>query len=90
MSRTWPRRRPGPTGAGIEVDEEAAPARGASASSPATRFPAPVGHFLLAAAGLVVWIVYLIAGKTPLAWAAFMVLLPVALLGFTMFAVGSA
>jgi hypothetical protein len=33
-----------------------------------------------------VWIVYLIADKTPLAWAAFIVLLPVALLGFTMFA----
>jgi hypothetical protein len=61
---------------------------GASASSPATWFPAPVifGHFLLAATGLVVWIVYLIADKTPLAWAAFIVLLPVALLGFTMFA----
>jgi hypothetical protein len=61
---------------------------GASASSPATWFPASVifGHFLLAATGLVVWIVYLIAGKTPLAWAAFIVLLPVALIGFTMFA----
>jgi hypothetical protein len=33
-----------------------------------------------------VWIAYLIAGKTPLAWAAFIILLPVALLGFTMFA----
>jgi hypothetical protein len=33
-----------------------------------------------------VWIVYLIADKTPLAWAAFIVLLPVALIGFTMFA----
>ena len=32
------------------------------------------------------WIVYLIADKTPLAWAAFIVLLPVALIGFTMFA----
>ena len=61
---------------------------GASASSPATWFPAPVifGHFLLAATGLVVWIVYVIADKTPLAWAAFIVLLPVALIGFTMFA----
>jgi len=53
-----------------------------------TRFPAPVifGHFLLAAAGLVVWIIYLVAGSKPLAWAAFVILLPVALLGFTMFA----
>jgi hypothetical protein len=53
-----------------------------------TRFPAPVifGHFLLAAAGLVVWIIYLAADKRALAWAAFIILLPVALLGFTMFA----
>jgi hypothetical protein len=53
-----------------------------------TRFRAPVifGHFLLAAAGLVVWIIYLAADKTALAWAAFIILLPVALLGFTMFA----
>jgi hypothetical protein len=53
-----------------------------------TRFPAPVifGHFLLAAAGLVVWIIYVAISKKPLAWAAFIILLPVALLGFTMFA----
>lgn len=53
-----------------------------------TRFRAPVifGHFLLAAAGLVVWIIYVAVDKTPLAWAAFIILLPVALLGFTMFA----
>ncbi|MCW2948266.1 MAG: hypothetical protein JWR24_4983 [Actinoallomurus sp.] len=53
-----------------------------------TRFPAPVifGHFLLAAAGLIVWIIYVFADKTALAWAAFIILLPVALLGFTMLA----
>jgi len=53
-----------------------------------TRFPAPVifGHFLLAAAGLVVWIVYVIVDKTALAWIAFALLVPVALLGFTMLA----
>ncbi|MFF4352536.1 hypothetical protein [Streptomyces sp. NPDC001530] len=53
-----------------------------------TRFPAPLvfGHFLLAAAGLVVWIVYLAADRVGLAWAAFGVLVAVALLGFTMFA----
>jgi hypothetical protein len=51
-----------------------------------TSFPAPVifGHFLLAAAGLVVWIVYLFADTTGLAWTAFVLLVPVALLGFTM------
>lgn len=54
----------------------------------ATRFPAPLvfGHFLLAAAGLVVWIVYLAADRTALAWASFGVLVAVALLGFTMLA----
>ncbi|MCW2900750.1 MAG: hypothetical protein JWO67_3015 [Streptosporangiaceae bacterium] len=53
-----------------------------------TRFPAPVilGHFLLAAAGLVVWIIYVAADTKALAWAAFIILLPVALLGFTMLA----
>jgi hypothetical protein len=52
-----------------------------------SRFPAPVifGHFLLAGAGLVVWIVFLIAHAKALAWTAFVILLPVALLGFTMF-----
>ena len=53
-----------------------------------TRFPAGLvfGHFGLAAAGLVLWIAYLLADVDQLAWAAFVVLLPVALLGFTMFA----
>jgi hypothetical protein len=53
-----------------------------------THFPAPVifGHFLLAAAGLVVWIIYLAADTKTLAWAAFIILLPVALLGFIMLA----
>jgi hypothetical protein len=52
-----------------------------------SRFPAPVifGHFLLAAAGLIVWIVFLIAHAKALAWTAFAILVPVALLGFTMF-----
>ncbi|MEQ4300299.1 hypothetical protein ABNF97_02700 [Plantactinospora sp. B6F1] len=44
------------------------------------------GHFALAAIGLVLWIVYLVAGGDVLAWTAFVVLLPVALLGFTMLA----
>lgn len=53
-----------------------------------TRFPAGLvfGHFGLAAAGLVLWIAYLLADIDQLAWAAFVVLLPVALLGFAMFA----
>ncbi|PBC81228.1 hypothetical protein SAMN05428945_4251 [Streptomyces sp. 2224.1] len=53
-----------------------------------SRLPVPVvfGHFALAAVGLVVWIVYVIADKDVLAWTAFGLLVPVALLGFTMLA----
>jgi hypothetical protein len=52
----------------------------------ASRLPVPVifGHFALAAAGLVVWIVYLAVDKHALAWTAFGLLVPVALLGFVM------
>ncbi|MFD9502374.1 hypothetical protein [Streptomyces sp. NPDC060035] len=53
-----------------------------------SRLPAPVifGHFALAAIGLVVWIIYVVADQTALAWTAFGLLLPVALLGFVMLA----
>ncbi|GHB69862.1 hypothetical protein GCM10010377_70720 [Streptomyces viridiviolaceus] len=56
--------------------------------SGSSRLPAPVvfGHFALAAIGLVVWILYLIADATALAWTAFGLLVPVALLGFVMLA----
>ncbi|MEH0581364.1 hypothetical protein QBA54_44630 [Streptomyces sp. B21-108] len=56
--------------------------------SGASRLPAPVvfGHFALAAIGLVVWILYVVSDKDALAWTAFGLLLPVALLGFTMLA----
>jgi uncharacterized membrane protein len=43
-------------------------------------------HFTLAAIGLVLWIIYLAVDTTALAWTAFVALLPVALLGFTMLA----
>jgi len=51
-----------------------------------SHFPPAVifGHFALAAAGLIVWIVYLFAATRSLAWIAFVLLLPVALLGFVM------
>ncbi|MFF8601377.1 hypothetical protein ACF065_22875 [Streptomyces sp. NPDC015232] len=54
----------------------------------ASRLPAPVifGHFALAALGLLVWIAYLAVDRDALAWTAFGLLLPVALLGFTMLA----
>ncbi|GAA3043259.1 hypothetical protein [Streptomyces glomeratus] len=56
--------------------------------SRASRLPAPVvfGHFALAAIGLVVWIIYVVADNNVLAWTAFGLLLPVALLGFVMLA----
>jgi hypothetical protein len=58
---------------------------GAGASS---HLPPPLvfGHFLLAAAGLVVWIVYLATDRGALAWTSFGILVAVALLGFAMFA----
>ena len=52
-----------------------------------TRLPpaAVFGHLLLAAAGLVVWIVFVASSSgSGLAWAALVILVPVALLGFAM------
>ena len=49
------------------------------------RPPLIFGHFALAATGLVIWIIYVIADTDALAWIAFVLLVPVALLGFTMF-----
>ena len=51
------------------------------------RPPLILSHFLLAAGGLVVWIIYLVADKDALAWVAFAVLAVVAVLGWTMFAI---
>ena len=53
-----------------------------------SRFPPPLifGHFGLAAAGLIVLILYVVNSSETLAWIAFVLLVPVALLGFTMFA----
>jgi hypothetical protein len=44
-------------------------------------------HFGLAATGLVLWIVYLLNDSDVLAWIAFGILLAVAVLGWTMFAI---
>jgi hypothetical protein len=46
-----------------------------------------LGHFALAATGLVVWIIYVAAGSSALAWVAFVILLVVAVIGFTMLAI---
>jgi hypothetical protein len=51
------------------------------------RPPLIMSHFLLAATGLVLWIIYVATDKDALAWIAFAILLVVALLGFTMFAI---
>jgi hypothetical protein len=52
-----------------------------------TSFPSGLvfGHFLLAAAGLVVWIVYVATDSESLTWVSFAVLVVVAVLGATMF-----
>ena len=46
-----------------------------------------LGHFALAATGLVLWIVYVANDNDTLAWIAFGILVVVALLGWTMFAI---
>jgi hypothetical protein len=46
-----------------------------------------LSHFLLAATGLVIWIVYVFSDSESLAWVAFVLLLVVAGLGFAMFAI---
>ena len=48
------------------------------------RPPLILGHFALAATGLVLWIIYVASDSDALAWIAFVLLLVVALLGFTM------
>lgn len=51
------------------------------------RPPLILSHFLLAATGLVLWIVYVFSDTDALAWIAFALLVVVALLGWTMFAI---
>jgi hypothetical protein len=46
-----------------------------------------LGHFALAATGLVLWIAYVATDSDALAWIAFALLVAVALLGWTMFAI---
>ncbi len=51
------------------------------------RPPLIMSHFLLAATGLVLWIIYVVDDSDALAWIAFAALLVVAVLGFTMFGI---
>jgi hypothetical protein len=46
-----------------------------------------LSHFALAATGLVLWIIYVATDSDALAWIAFVILLVVAVLGWTMFAI---
>jgi hypothetical protein len=49
--------------------------------------PLIMSHFLIAATGLVLWIIYVFNDSSTLAWIAFILLLIVAALGFTMFGI---
>ena len=62
--------------------------RGGTRQPRNSKFPPAVifGHFALAAVGLVLWIVYVFNDSDGLAWTAFVLLLPVAVLGFVMLA----
>jgi hypothetical protein len=51
------------------------------------RPPLILSHFALAAIGLVLWIIYVVTDSDALAWVAFVLLLVVAALGFTMFGI---
>jgi len=60
--------------------------QGGARSGGTSHFQPPVvfGHFLLGAAGLVVWIIYLLNDNETLAWVAFADLVLVALIGDTL------
>ncbi len=60
----------------------------AQAGGEGSRFPPALifGHFAVAATGLVLWIIYVVTEADVLVWISFILLVVVALLGFTMFA----
>ena len=62
-------------------------ARGGMTQSVGIRPVLIISHFLLAATGLAIWIAYVATDNDTLAWAAFVILAVVALLGWTMFAI---
>lgn len=61
--------------------------RQSAQSGTVIRPPLILTHFVLAASGLVLWIVYLASDSDALAWIAFALLAVVAVLGFTMLAI---
>ena len=76
----------GPSGAAGGLDRRARRARHQGQGAGASRFPPALifGHGLLAATGLVLWILYFTTDTDSLRWVAFAILLVVATLGFTM------
>ena len=60
---------------------------GGAGATVTTRFPTGVvlGHFAIAAVGLLIWIWYLVSDIAALAWVAFVVLVGVAILGEVLF-----
>jgi hypothetical protein len=58
---------------------------GSGGAASRLRPPLIFGHFLLAAIGLLLWIIYLVDDSDGLAWTATVIILVVAVLGFTMF-----
>jgi len=65
------------------------PRRHEASDEPGSRIRPPLilTHFLLAATGLVIWIIYVVNDSSALAWIALVILGIVALLGWTMFAI---
>ncbi|HEY1574397.1 MAG TPA: hypothetical protein VGG05_23875 [Pseudonocardiaceae bacterium] len=61
-------------------------AKGGARAPRTSKFPPALifGHFAVAAVGLVLWIVYVVARTQALAWVSFVLLAVVAVLGFTM------
>ncbi|MCV7281923.1 hypothetical protein H7J88_20045 [Mycolicibacterium flavescens] len=61
---------------------------GGHRGSTTSQLPPPVvfGHFVLAAVGLVLWIVYVVTDNHPVGWIGLALLVPVAILGFIMLA----
>lgn len=61
---------------------------GGHRGSTTSQLPAGVvfGHFALAAAGLVLWVIYVITDNHPIGWTGLALLAPVAILGFIMVA----
>jgi hypothetical protein len=84
---TW-MARGGARTANTKVAAATARATGGLTGPPPSKLTPPLvfGHVLLAVAGLVVWIGYVATDNEALAWTAFILLIPVALLGFTMLA----